>query len=76
MIYYYHRHLSLSHLDTPLLRSETIEDVAMEIGEEGYELEDGYDVEGEWIEYIDDITQEPYYVNTNTGETRYDLANL
>eukprot|EP00943_MAST-04B_sp_MAST-4B-sp1_P005420 g5420.t1 len=56
--------------------AETIEDVAMELGEEGYELEDGYDVEGEWIEYIDDVTQEPYYVNTSTGETRYDLANL
>ena len=32
-------------------------------------LEDDYDddEEGEWIEYIDDNTQEPYYVNTRTG---------
>ena len=31
------------------------------------------DDEDEWLEYIDDTTGEPYYVNAVTGETRWDL---
>jgi hypothetical protein len=32
-----------------------------------------YDLDDEWVEYIDETTLEPYYYNASTGETRYDL---
>ena len=33
----------------------------------------GEDDEDEWLEYIDDTTGEPYYVNASTGEARWEL---
>tara|TARA_B100000780_G_C21118813_1_gene452981 strand:- start:89 stop:3121 length:3033 start_codon:yes stop_codon:yes gene_type:complete len=33
----------------------------------------GEEDEDEWVEYIDDTTGEPYYVNAVTGETRWEL---
>lgn len=36
----------------------------------------GDDEEGEWIEYVDDTTLEPYYVHSLTGETRLNLEDL
>ena len=50
------------------------EDLYSGIGDGDPTLADaGGDVEAEWLEFIDDATQVPYYVNTVTGESKWEL---
>ena len=54
---------------------QQLETAAGRNGDDGGTGEYG-DLEGEWIEYIDYTTLEPYYVHSITGETRMNLEDI
>ena len=68
---------ALQKLEAPsFLTSVTDSAAALEDGGMGEDyFAEGIDDDDldEWVEYIDEATQEPYFYNQNTGETRYSM---
>ena len=68
---------ALQTLEAPsFLSSVTDSAAALEDGDiHGHHYIDNVDDDNldEWVEYIDEATQEPYFYNQITGETRYTL---